>query len=190
VGRTIEVTDRTIYFVECSETKRIKIGRTKNLAKRLNALQTASPGQLRALASFEGPGRAETVLHDRFRHHNRGGEWFHPGEDLLEFIQQEDWKGMNFDPQPAPFTHQPFISDGLQGMRLRTARMAGGLTQAESAQRMLNSKATAQYWSDVENGRRVPSLEWLWGAAQALGVNPHTLDERLASKRWPKPEKG
>lgn len=35
--------------------------------------------------------------------------------------------------------------------------------------------------------REVPKPD---GAAQALGVNPHTLDERLASKRWPKPEKG
>jgi hypothetical protein len=38
----------------------------------------------------------------------------------------------------------------------------------------------AQYWSDVETGRKNPTLEWLYDAALALRVSPHTLDPRLA----------
>jgi transcriptional regulator with XRE-family HTH domain len=69
------------------------------------------------------------------------------------------------------------------GDRLRSARIKAGLSQADAAARM-PGKVTSQYWSDVENNRRRPSLEWLWEAARALGCNPHHLDERLASKRF------
>lgn len=71
------------------------------------------------------------------------------------------------------------------GDRIRAARDRAGFTQGQAAGRMPNN-VTVQYWSDVENGRRTPSLEWLWEAARAIGCNPHSLDERLASKRWPK----
>jgi transcriptional regulator with XRE-family HTH domain len=72
------------------------------------------------------------------------------------------------------------------GSCLRAARLKAGLSQAAAASRM-TPKVTAQYWSDVENDRRRPSLDWLWEAAQALGVNPHSLDVRLFSVR-PKPK--
>jgi hypothetical protein len=42
---------------------------------------------------------------------------------------------------------------------------------------------TARYWSDVEVDRVRPSLEWLWDAAMALGVDPSGLDERLAARK-------
>lgn len=66
--------------------------------------------------------------------------------------------------------------------RLRAARQRARLTQAEAAARM-PGKVAVQYWSDVENGRRNPSLEWLWDAAQALGCDPHGLDDRLQASR-------
>lgn len=66
--------------------------------------------------------------------------------------------------------------------RLRDARREADLTQAEAAARMPGS-VTVQYWSDIENGRRNPSLEWLWNAAQAIGCDPHRLDERLQTSR-------
>lgn len=69
---------------------------------------------------------------------------------------------------------------------LKAARLKANLSQAEAAARMPGN-VSVQYWSDVERGRRSPSLEWLWEASKALGCNPHSLDERLASKRWPKP---
>jgi transcriptional regulator with XRE-family HTH domain len=78
------------------------------------------------------------------------------------------------------------VEGSLPGASIRAAREKAGLTQAAAAARMPNSVAV-QYWSDVENGHRSPSLEWLWEAAKALGCNPHGLDERLASKRWPRP---
>lgn len=73
------------------------------------------------------------------------------------------------------------------GERIKAARTKAGFTQAQAAGRMVQ-RVTAAYWSDIENGRRKPSLEWLWEAAKALGVNPSKFDDRLASKRWPKPQ--
>lgn len=68
------------------------------------------------------------------------------------------------------------------GDRIRAARQQAGLTQAAAAARMPGA-VSFQFWSDVENGRRHTSLEWLWEAAKALDCNPHDLDERLASRR-------
>ena len=66
--------------------------------------------------------------------------------------------------------------------RLKAARERAGLSQSAAAARMPGSVAV-QYWSDVERGRRKPSLEWLWDAAGAIGCDPHELDSRLASNR-------
>jgi transcriptional regulator with XRE-family HTH domain len=74
------------------------------------------------------------------------------------------------------------MTDDTPGARLRAAREAAGLSQAAAAARM-GGDVSAQYWSDVERGRRKPSLEWLWEAAQALGCDPHGLDERLQTSR-------
>lgn len=65
--------------------------------------------------------------------------------------------------------------------RLKAAREAAGLSQSQAAAKM-PGRVTAQYWSDVERGRRAPSLEWLWEAARAVGCDPHGLDGRLASR--------
>lgn len=67
------------------------------------------------------------------------------------------------------------------GERIRAARERANLTQGEAAARMPNS-VKVQYWSDVERGRRTPSLEWLWEAAGALGCDPSKLDGRLARR--------
>jgi transcriptional regulator with XRE-family HTH domain len=66
--------------------------------------------------------------------------------------------------------------------KIRAARVKAGVTQAEAATRMPGSVGVP-YWSDVERGRRAPSLEWLWEAAQALGCDPHWLDDRLQTNR-------
>lgn len=67
---------------------------------------------------------------------------------------------------------------GTIGARLRSARIRAGLSQSEAAARLPRPVAV-QYWSNVETGRRNPSLEWLWDAAAALGCDPHDLDGRL-----------
>lgn len=64
--------------------------------------------------------------------------------------------------------------------RLRAARLAVDLTQAELAGRLGISQG---YLADMERGRKAPSLEILVAVAGATGADPHDLDERLASRR-------
>ena len=63
--------------------------------------------------------------------------------------------------------------------RLRDARRAAGLTQVELADRVGVHQTRL---SQIEGGAAV-DLEMRWKLAVALGVDPHTLDARLASTR-------
>lgn len=64
--------------------------------------------------------------------------------------------------------------------RLRTVRLGLGLTQAEAAARI---GKTQGYWTSLETGRNGASLDQVHAIAIALGLDPHQLDERLASTR-------
>lgn len=67
--------------------------------------------------------------------------------------------------------------------RLRAAREQLGLTQRDAARTLgVSFTSYAQY----EQGVREPTLEWLIRFAETVGIDPHTLDPRLASNRTPK----
>lgn len=63
--------------------------------------------------------------------------------------------------------------------RLRDARRAAGLTQVELADRVGVHQTRL---SQIEGGAAV-DLEMRWRLAVALGVDPASLDERLASTK-------
>lgn len=82
-----------IYFILNEDSNAIKIGRAKDLAKRMNALQTSSPAQLKLIKSLhvEGAKRAhelEQLLHKQFNEIRLAGEWFKADASLLEYISQ------------------------------------------------------------------------------------------------------
>lgn len=60
----------------------------------------------------------------------------------------------------------------LVGANLRNARTASGLTQEELAER---SGFSQQYISELENGRRNPTIVSIYELAQALGVTHEEL---------------
>lgn len=64
------------------------------------------------------------------------------------------------------------------GARLRAAREQLGLSCAEAAARLGVGK---QSWLEVERGKP-RTLDWYYDAAQALGVDPHSIDPRLAPR--------
>jgi len=75
----------TTYFVQGETTKNIKIGKTKDgLPDRLKDLQGSSPDRLVCLTTVFGD--REDSYHVRFNHLWSHGEWFKPGQDLLDFI--------------------------------------------------------------------------------------------------------
>jgi len=77
-----------IYFIQMGPGGPIKIGQSVYPPKRLAALQTGSPQVLRILATVRvgQNSNLENELHQKFAHLRMAGEWFSPGEDLLEHI--------------------------------------------------------------------------------------------------------
>ena len=60
----------------------------------------------------------------------------------------------------------------LVGRNLKRIRVERGLTQEELTER---SGFSQQYISDMERGRRNPTIVSLWELAQAIGVTPVDL---------------
>lgn len=80
-----------VYFVQTSDGP-IKIGTTTQLRIRSAALANddfAKGREIAILGVIEGGRPVEKSLHERFKGHRIEREWFHPGPDLLDFIQAE-----------------------------------------------------------------------------------------------------
>jgi hypothetical protein len=75
---------RGVYFV--TDGSAIKIGFSVDATQRLPNLQTATPRDLRLIASFPGSEDDEASLHAHFCHLKIRGEWFTADEELLTFI--------------------------------------------------------------------------------------------------------
>lgn len=60
----------------------------------------------------------------------------------------------------------------LIGLRVRAARHRGKMSQWALAERCGFSQ---QYLSELENGKRNPTIITVFEIAQALGVEPHSL---------------
>lgn len=81
-----------IYYIVCTETKRLKIGYTSGpVNKRLRALQTGSAGLLSLIAVHSGTLEKEQELHDQFSSSRLHGEWFEMTEELLQHICMIVW---------------------------------------------------------------------------------------------------
>lgn len=67
-----------IYLIQSLETGQYKIGRTKNINKRLKSLQTGNGGQLKLIDKFVSnySNKLEKYLHNIYSHENTVGEWF------------------------------------------------------------------------------------------------------------------
>lgn len=75
-----------VYFIQNHPGREIKIGRAVDPYRRLSTLSTGSPGATELIGILPGGADLERELHKRFAHLRLQGEWFSPGDDLLEFI--------------------------------------------------------------------------------------------------------
>jgi len=77
-----------VYFVQAEGQGHIKIGTTKNLARRIKVLRASSPVPLRLVGLLRGGRRLERLLHLAFAPLRRGRtEWFEPGESLVSYVR-------------------------------------------------------------------------------------------------------
>lgn len=79
--------DTWVYFVQCTVTKRVKIGLSKDPHARLRDMQVGCATKLRLLAVTEGDYEYEQSLHARFRRYRLHGEWFHGAPELMTCIR-------------------------------------------------------------------------------------------------------
>lgn len=82
-----------VYFILNEDSNAIKIGRAKDLAKRMKSLQTSSPAKLKLIKSVQVEGgseaqKLEQSLHKHFSEIRLAGEWFKAQANLLEYISQ------------------------------------------------------------------------------------------------------
>lgn len=69
-----------VYAIHAPDAKRIKIGRTLDINKRLSSLRGASPIALNLLGHVWLPDDAEAALHDYLKDDHSHYEWFHATE--------------------------------------------------------------------------------------------------------------
>ncbi len=78
-----------VYFVQAKSGGPIKIGVARNVVARMAYLQLAVPEELVCLGVTLGAGRnEERRLHRYFADSWIRGEWFHPTDDLLKWIER------------------------------------------------------------------------------------------------------
>jgi hypothetical protein len=82
-----------VYFILNKDSNAVKIGRAKDLEKRMKALQTSSPAKLKLIKSVQVEGgeaaqELEKSLHQQFSTIRLVGEWFKAEANLLEYISQ------------------------------------------------------------------------------------------------------
>lgn len=98
-GKTISLdgdnlaTTEYVYFIHSEESNAVKIGRAKNVEKRLKSLQTAHPHELKVIKSFKVKGvkaarELENSLHQKFNYLRLSGEWFKAEPELLDYQQK------------------------------------------------------------------------------------------------------
>ena len=76
-----------VYFIQCEETKLIKIGYSKRPSGRIKSLRTGAPGELTILKITDGGANLEHDFHERFSGDRTRGEWFRPSSELLAEIE-------------------------------------------------------------------------------------------------------
>lgn len=85
--RVVPPKEGFVYFVQAGGPEgQIKIGFATNVAVRIAALQTGCPSPLAVLCQIPGTYESERQYHERFAPDRRQGEWFHPSDELLAFI--------------------------------------------------------------------------------------------------------
>jgi hypothetical protein len=74
-----------VYFLEVQNY--IKIGFSTGTHIRIASMQTASPFEIKLIASVKGCERNEQEIHERVKHLRHRGEWFRKTKGLMAYIQ-------------------------------------------------------------------------------------------------------
>lgn len=92
VGSPIAKGSAFVYFVFNADSNAIKIGKARDLEKRLRSLQTVSPSKLKLLKAThvtdeKEANLLESSLHRQFAYLRITGEWFKAESELLNYLE-------------------------------------------------------------------------------------------------------
>ena len=90
-GEPISKNSAFVYFVLNSDSNAIKIGKAKDIQKRLQSLQTVSPAKLQLLKAVQVMSELEartleSSLHRKFALLRITGEWFRADKELVDYM--------------------------------------------------------------------------------------------------------
>lgn len=83
-----------VYFALCGVSKRVKIGYTHNLDRRIKALSAGMPDGVPLIAGVlvaEDPRGLERKIHKKFHHLRQAGEWFDFTLEIEEFVDRNTY---------------------------------------------------------------------------------------------------
>lgn len=126
----------SIYFIQKSGDDLIKIGYTHDINLRLKQLQRGAPGSFTLLAVIEGGPIVESYLHQKFDHLNEWGEWFRPGQELLEFINSPTTVKLPFEQVTKTGKRPPAIQAVIKKIELEKKRGGRLHLTSEEARRV------------------------------------------------------
>ena len=140
-----------IYFIG-SEGGPVKIGYCKDhngIKIRMRGLQSASPQQLKILATIEGGLEKERELHKQFAAERLKGEWFKSDKKLLDYIGSLPLQMQRKRGRPRTGRNpQPLIACRLSWQELasldrwaRAARMTRSQAVREGVSRLLQERS-------------------------------------------------
>lgn len=82
-----------VYFVRATESGRIKIGKARDVERRLAGIRTGCSEPLELMGWVDGGVHREDAVHSMFRADREHGEWFRPSAALLAFIREHATNG-------------------------------------------------------------------------------------------------
>lgn len=111
-----------IYFLQESETKRVKIGHTRSansLYERFKTLQAGNSQELKIIGLAEGSSKEERYLHESFDQHRVRGEFFELHTDIESYIRSVNTKNSYVvDALVSELEHLKVFISGEYGMNI------------------------------------------------------------------------
>lgn len=135
-----------VYFIQGKKSRLVKIGRSKNLLRRVQTIWTSCLEGIDVLGAVPGGDELERSLHSEFRILRAHGEWFEPSPDLMSRIAVMLKENGIADPlqyQPKQFPEEDAYTseavEWLQYLKRRSAIAQSAASRKEAGKLLADS---------------------------------------------------
>jgi hypothetical protein len=176
-----------IYFIQDTNNKRIKIGKSDSPIRRIRRFRTgmSNPGELEILAVIPGGVKREKDLHQKFQKYHSHGEWFEPSNEIIEFIEENTTGTFNFCRICGALHLSKPDRDDIEGHARIHVNMRIGVFPYGTRELMktlarcaLVGEAVTLDKSERLEAKRMIALSW-WARARQSGLNDSMFDDYM-----------